>query len=316
MKLKKPNFWDLKKPNLISYLLLPLTIPIIINNLFLKYKYLTKNEKIKSICVGNIYIGGTGKTPTAIKLYNLCKKLDFKTTIGKKNYPNQLDEQILLRRKTNLILSKNRKEILKKAIQDKFDVIVFDDGLQDKDLNYDFKIVCFDSENWLGNGFLIPSGPLREKIDSLKKYDVVFLKNENSEINEIIDTIKKQNPLIKIFHTYHKPVNLDKFDVKNDYLIFSGIGNPNSFKNILKKNNLNIVKEIIFPDHYSYKDQDIITIKDTARNLNAKIITTEKDYVKLSEKNLGGLDFLEIELKIKDEDNFVKFLRSKINEKY
>ena len=90
----------------------------------------------------------------------------------------------------------------------------------------------------------------------------------------------------------------------------------NSISYILKKNNLNIVKEIIFPDHYSYKDQDIITIKDTARNLNAKIITTEKDYVKLSEKNLGGLDFLEIELKIKDEDNFVKFFRSKINEKY
>ena len=314
MKLKKPNFWDLKKPNLISYLLLPLTIPIIINNLFLKYKYLTKNEKIKSICVGNIYIGGTGKTPTAIKLYNLCKKLDFKTTIGKKNYPNQLDEQILLRRKTNLILSKNRKEILKKAIQDKFDVIVFDDGLQDKDLNYDFKIVCFDSENWLGNGFLIPSGPLREKIDSLKKYDVVFLKNENSEINEIIDTIKKQNPLIKIFHTYHKPVNLDKFDVKNDYLIFSGIGNPNSFKNILKKNNFNIVDEIIYTDHKNYTQNDIDYIIKRSRELNAEIITTEKDFVKISKINKNDINYVEIKLNVINEKDLIKYLKEIIND--
>ena len=71
MNLKKPKFWDLKRPNLLSYLLLPLTIPIILNNILINFASKLKNEKIKSICIGNIYIGGTGKTPTTSKLYEI-----------------------------------------------------------------------------------------------------------------------------------------------------------------------------------------------------------------------------------------------------
>ena len=71
MKLKKPNFWDYKKPNLISYLLLPLTFLFIINNFFLNINSQKKNKKIRSICVGNIYVGGTAKTPLTIKIFEL-----------------------------------------------------------------------------------------------------------------------------------------------------------------------------------------------------------------------------------------------------
>ena len=66
MKLKKPKFWDLKRPKLISYLLLPFTIPLRINNLILKYRTTKKADKIKLVCVGNIFLGGTGKTPSTI----------------------------------------------------------------------------------------------------------------------------------------------------------------------------------------------------------------------------------------------------------
>ena len=316
MKLKKPKFWDLKKPGLISYLLLPLTIPVIINNLLLKYRSIKKTDKIKLICVGNIYLGGTGKTPTTIKMFNICKKLNLNITTGKKFHSNQLDEEIILKNKTNLICEKSRKKVVEKAIKNNFDVVIFDDGLQDRNINYDLKIVCFDSENWIGNGYLIPSGPLREKIDSIKKYDIVFLKGECLNEKRIIKLIKNQNPEIKVFQSYYEAVNLDRFNIKNDYLIFSGIANPNNFRNFLINNNFKVIDEIIFPDHYEYKQEDINKIKLKAKKLNAKIITTEKDYVKLSEKDTDNIDFIEIDLKIKNETDLINLINPIVNEKY
>ena len=316
MKLKKPKFWDLKKPNLISYLLLPFTIPVRINNLLINYRSIKKTDKIKLICLGNIYLGGTGKTPSTIKMFDICKKLNLNTSTGKKIRSNQMDEEIMLNNKTNLICEKTRKKVVEKAIKNNLDVVIFDDGLQDGNINYDLKIVCFDLENWIGNGHLIPSGPLREKIDSLKKYDIVFLKGECSNEEQIVKLIKDQNPEIKVFKTYYEVVNLNKFNIKNKYLIFSGIGNPNNFRNILIKNNFNIVDEIIFPDHYKYKQKDLVNIKFIAKKLNAKIITTEKDYVKLSKKDTENIDFLEISLNIKNEEDLINFISPIIYEKY
>ena len=306
----------MKKPGLISYLLLPLTIPVIINNLLLKYRSIKKTDKIKLICVGNIYLGGTGKTPTTIKMFNICKKLNLNITTGKKFHSNQLDEEIILKNKTNLICEKSRKKVVEKAIRNNFDVVIFDDGLQDRNVNYDLKIVCFDSENWIGNGCLIPSGPLREKIDSIKKYDIVFLKGECLNEKRIIKLIKNQNPEIKVFQSYYEAVNLDRFNIKNDYLIFSGIANPNNFRNFLINNNFKVIDEIIFPDHYEYKQEDINKIKLKAKKLNAKIITTEKDYVKLSEKDTDNIDFIEIDLKIKNETDLINLINPIVNEKY
>ena len=316
MKLKKPKFWDFEKPNFISYLLSPLTLPIRINNLYLKYRSVKKTKKIKSICVGNIYLGGTGKTPATIKMYNICRKLNLNISTGKKFYSNQLDEEIILKNKTHLISERSRKKVVEKAIKKNLEIVIFDDGLQDRDLDYDIKIVCFDEKNWIGNGCLIPSGPLREKIDSLKKYDIVFLKDNSLNAEKRISLIKDQNQKIKIFQTYYRAVNLEKFNLKDNYLIFSGIGNPDSFKDTLKKNNFNVIDEIIFPDHYEYKQDDIDKIKLKAKKLNAKIITTEKDYVKLSKKNVDDINFLEIDLMIKDEENLINLINPILNEKY
>ena len=316
MKLKKPKFWDFEKPNFISYLLSPLTLPIRINNLYLKYRSVKKTKKIKLICVGNIYLGGTGKTPATIKMYNICRKLNPNISTGKKFHSNQLDEEIILKNKTNLISERSRKKVVENAIKKNHEILIFDDGLQDRDLDYDIKIVCFDEKNWIGNGCLIPSGPLREKIESLKKYDIVFLKDDSLNAEKKISLIKDQNQKIKIFQTYYKVVNIEKFNLKDNYLIFSGIGNPYSFKDTLKKNNFNIVDEIIFPDHYKYKQDDIDKIKLKAKKLNAKIITTEKDYVKLSKKNIDDINFLEIDLMIKDEENLINLINPILNEKY
>ena len=314
MQFIKPKFWDLKKPNLLSYLLLPFTIPVRINNVLLDLKSKKKNERIKTICVGNIYVGGTGKTPTTIKLYQLLNQQGYEVVTANKNYKKHLDEKIILEKKTETISSKDRKEIIDKAISMKKKILIFDDGLQDKKISYDIEFVCFDQKNWLGNGLLLPSGPLREKIKSLKKYSCVFLKKNGEDISNKIQLIKNINPNIKIFYTHFEPLNIDQFDKSEKYLIFSGIGNPNDFKSLLIKNKLNIIDEIIYPDHYMYNESDIIRIKKHANNLGAKIITTEKDYVKISHLNKEDINLLEVDLIIENEKELTDFIKEKFHE--
>ena len=314
MQIIKPKFWDLKKPNLLSYLLLPFTIPIRINNVLLNFKSKKKDERIKTICIGNIYLGGTGKTPTTIKLYQILSQKGYEVVTANKNYKKHLDEKIILEKKTETISSKDRQEILDKAISMKKKILIFDDGLQDKKISYDIEFVCFDQKNWLGNGLLLPSGPLREKIKSLKKYSCVFLKKNGEDISNKIQLIKNINPNIKIFYTHFEPLNIDQFDKSEKYLIFSGIGNPNDFKSLLIKNKLNIIDEIIYPDHYMYNESDIIRIKKHANNLGAKIITTEKDYVKISHLDKEDIDLLEVDLIIENEKELTDFIKEKFHE--
>jgi len=310
MKFQKPKFWDYKKPNALSYLLLPLTLPLIINNFFLKLK--NKNfgySPIKKICVGNIYVGGTGKTPLAIKIYHLLNRLKFKTVIIKKFYKNQIDEQKILNKYTKLYCLKNRVIGLNQAIRDGNDVAIFDDGLQDRLINYDLNFVCFNNIKWIGNGLLIPAGPLREKIESISKYDAVFINGNEIDCSSLKLLIKKLNKNIKIFESHYFPLNIDQFDNSQKYIVFSGIGNPETFKETLARNKFNIIKEIIFPDHYNYTQIDIDKIKLQAKNLNAQIITTEKDYVKINSNKNNDIKFLKIEFKIKNEEELIDYLK-------
>ena len=316
MKINKPKFWDKKKPNFLTYILYPLTFLLKINNIILKLTPKKKFEQIKTICVGNIYLGGTGKTPTSLKLYQLLKAKNYNIVIGKKYYSNQKDEIILLKNKSDSISSKKREEIIRLATEKNYELIIFDDGLQDRKIDYDIKFVCFDSKIWIGNGYLIPAGPLRENINSLKKYDGVFLKitNENPNLINTISEIKKINSKIEIFSSRVEIKNINEFDLSNKYLIFSGIGNSKSFKEILINNKFNVIEEKIFSDHYEYKDEDIQRILEISKKKNLKILTTEKDYVKIPNNLRNEIDFIEIDLKIDEEEKLIKFIRSKINE--
>ena len=313
MNFKKPIFWDLKKPNIFSYLLLPFTIPVIINNFFLNIQKKYKFSKIKTVCIGNIYLGGTGKTPLTIKLFNIVKKLGFDVITAKKFYSNQIDEQKLLKAKTKNIVSKRRIDAINQAVNNSNQVIIFDDGLQEKKIDYDLKIVCFKKKNWIGNGQLIPSGPLREKIENLKNYDIVFLNGKDDNTENIREIIHRLNPKIEIFESVYKIQNLKELDMNSNYLIFSGIGDPVSFKEILLENNISVVKEIVYPDHYTYKKKDIENIIQESKKLNAKILTTEKDFIKLSVDDVREINFLKIELKIVKEEKFTNFINDKLN---
>jgi len=311
MKFKKPNFWDYKKPNLIAYILLPFTYIIkLIGFISKKEKIVT--ERIKTICVGNIYLGGTGKTPISIKIDQILKNLNFKTAFIKKKYHDQEDEQKTLSTYGKLFCKNNRIDALKDAINENIEVAIVDDGLQDKMLSYDITFVCFNSESWVGNNLCIPSGPLREDLKSIKKYDAVFLNGNGENIIEIKNIIKNIKPDLEIFNSEYVPLNMEEIDINQNYLAFSGIGNPDSFLKTLKKSNIKIVKALNFPDHYYYSNKDITKIKEIAKNLKAKIITTEKDYNRLNKLNSEGIDFLKIELKIINENQLINFLKKRL----
>jgi len=313
MKLKKPKFWDHKKPSLYSYILLPFTI---ILNLITKIKSKPKlsNSKIKTICIGNFYIGGTGKTSLAIKIKQILDKNNIKACFIKKFYSNQIDEQKLLIKNGPLFSSLKRVTALNEAISKGFEVAIFDDGLQDSSIKYNIEIVCFNNLNWIGNGMTLPSGPLREDINNLKFYDNVFLNGNEENLVDIINKIKKINPDININHGKYVPINIDEFDKNQNYLAFSGIGNHKTFIDMLQNNKLKIINDLEYPDHYQYSKKDIDEIMYNAKKSNAKIITTEKDYLRLNNFNINEISYIKSSLKILDENNLMKKL-IELNEK-
>ena len=307
MNLKKPKFWDAKNPNIYSYLLLPLSFLIRLFGSF-KGKKVNKKIKIKTICVGNIYVGGTGKTSLSIKINEILSKKNFKSCFVKKFYKNQLDEQKILKSNGKLFLSKKRIDALKQAENENYEIAVLDDGLQDKSINYDISFVCFNNINWIGNGMTIPSGPLREPLSILKKHKNVFINGNLENLEVLKKEIFKINSEINVHIGKYEPRNLEEFEKNEKYIVFSGIGNHQTFISMLKNYGLNILKEFEFPDHYKYTKKDISEILAEANKLKCKIVTTEKDYFRLKSENLSQIKFIKSELKIIDEEKFLQSL--------
>ena len=307
MNLKKPKFWDYKKPNIYAFLLFPLTILTSLSNFF----NLKKNKikfKIKTICIGNIYIGGTGKTSLSIKLNKILKERNIKTCFIKKQYIDQVDEQKILKKNGELFISKKRIDAIKQAENANYKVAIIDDGLQDTKINYDIRIVCFNTINWIGNGMILPSGPLRENINNLKKYEHIFLNGNSEELESHKKFLTNINPNVNIHIGIYEITNVKEFNLNDKFLIFSGIGNHKTFVEMIKKYGFEVLKDIEFPDHYNYTDVDLNKIVDEAKKLNCKIITTEKDYFRLEDKNLIEIKFIKSELKLINEENLLKFI--------
>ena len=306
MRLKKPKFWDYKKPNLLSFLLYPIALITQIIRYFRNKIIKNENFKLKIICFGNIYVGGTGKTSLCIKLNKILKKKNIKSCFVKKSYKNQHDEQQLLSNNGKLFLERKRINAIKKAENEKYDVAILDDGLQDKSFNSDVKIVCFNNINWIGNGMTIPSGPLRENIKNLKNYDHVFLNGNLENLEKIKEKILSINSNINIHIGKYEAINMHEFEKNENYLVFSGIGNHESFITMIKNEGINVIKDLEFPDHYQYKDNDIEKIITDAKNLNCKIITTEKDFQRLKKFNSKEIKILKSEIKILNEEKFLE----------
>jgi tetraacyldisaccharide 4'-kinase len=305
MNLKKPKFWDYKKPNIYSYLLLPISIVIQIIIFFKKNLIKKKKFRIRTVCIGNIYIGGTGKTSLSLKLNEILIKKKIRSCFIKKYYSNQLDEQKLLSNNGKLFTAKKRSWALSEAENENYQVAILDDGLQDYSIKHNVNLVCFNNLNWIGNGMTIPSGPLRESLNNIKNYNHIILNGNDENLSNIKSKILNISPSINIYEGKYVPINLKDFNLKNNYLAFSGIGNHKTFISTIKNNGFNVIRDIEFSDHYNFKSEDIDKILDLSKKLNCKVITTEKDYLRLKNNHIDEIKYVKIELHIVDEDKLI-----------
>ena len=307
IKINKPKFWD-KQIGFFSILIFPLSL-VFLFLIFLKKK-IVKEKKfdIPIICIGNIYIGGTGKTPASVLLAKELSRLGKKPVILRKYYRHHNDEYNLIKNNfKNLIVTKNRLMGLKEAEVSDFDIAILDDGLQDYKIKKNQKIVCFNSNQLVGNGLVLPAGPLRETLYTLKNVDIVLI--NGNKVQDFENKILNINKKIEIFYSSYKPTNLEEFKNKK-LLAIAGIGNPENFFQTIEKNNLDISKKIIFPDHYEFSRNEIQNIVDEAKSNNYQIIMTEKDYFKVNKYKLETVNYLKVTLEINEKEKFLSKVKS------
>ena len=327
---RTPEFWY--KNNHVSKIsiifLYPFSILWILIDELKRIFSKTYNSKLKVVCIGNLTVGGTGKTPFAIYTFKILKNLGYNPVFltrgygGSKTGPLEVndtyhfqdigDESILLSKVGTTIVSRKRSlgaKLIEKH-RHKFNVIIMDDGLQNYQLKHDIKLLLVDKHLKLGNGYCLPAGPLRQPIKrGLTGIDKIILTGEgNDNENNVFQTFN-----IPIINSNIKSTNLPKIK-KEKLLAFCGLANPNKFFETLKRYGYKISFAKKFPDHYVYKKDDINNLILEASNKNLKLITTEKDYVKISEYK-SHINYLpiELELSIKDKLNFELFLLEKLN---
>ena len=308
---------------LIYTVLLPIsyaysTIAEIRNFLYKKHYIKTYTPTVKTISVGNLTTGGTGKTPLTAALANNLTAKGYKVAILSRGYGSKLnskniniisdgktifynaqnggDEPVWLAQNcpnTMVLTSANRIQLAQKAEELGCNMLILDDGFQHQKLERNINIAVIDSEKQFGNKKVLPAGPLRESVKNLKRANkiVIVCKNNKHSSNNLIETIKQYNPnaeisfcKIKAQSTYNIQNNTEENIADKRIFAFSAIGQPEQFYNLLRLNKANVIKTISFPDHHSYQSEDINKILSEANEINADlIITTEKDAVKIKQ---------------------------------
>jgi tetraacyldisaccharide 4'-kinase len=285
----------------------------------------------KVISVGNITLGGTGKTALVEYIARYLKNQGRKVAIITRGYKRKTrdsmgDEPYMLKQHLKdvpVIVDANRRRAVLSAIRDyAVDTVIFDDGFQQWRIKKDLEIVTINATDPFGNRYLIPRGILREPLSSLRRADCFVLTNSNldTKTEETKNILKALNPQAQVSESVHNPLafyNIDKPDALyavsllkgRRVTLFSGIGNPGSFEELISRLGIIIGLVFRFPDHHNYNEEELDKIiKDSSdRDINT-IITTEKDAARLDGLRQRGkgvsILVLKVEMKIKDEQKF------------
>lgn len=298
----KTPWWFLSK-NPVSILLVPISWLYYSASCIVHFlrglKPLKSRRKI--ICVGNILAGGVGKTPIVRAIANMYgAPVVMRGYKGNAKTGNIGDEATMLSRTGLAVHVGDRKSnIILLNKQTDTGPIIMDDGLQNPTIKKDISIMVFDQGLGYGNGLMLPAGPLRQPKRMVKRADaVIIIRNDKPK--------KKFNLPVGVPVFYAKNQTTSPYDEDERLVAFAGIGYPKKFFSSLK----NVVSRRSFPDHYQYTTQDLEKLISLAEKKHAKLITTEKDWVRLPIEIRDQIKYARLDTVI--ENTFWDWLKEKI----
>lgn len=250
------------------------------------------------LCVGNLTVGGAGKTPVARAIADRLRRNNLtvhflsrgyggtvtgpaRVVLGETTVAEVGDEPLLLAADGPTWISADRAAGAHAAIQDGAEIIVMDDGFQNPGLKKDLSILVFDGADGLGNGYLMPAGPLRETLrEGAARADAaVIIGDDRSGIgDQLAPYFGAEKPLL---YAQLEPAP-EAINLANQRVIaFAGIGRPRKFFETLEQLRCQIIDRIPYPDHHSYRPKDIANLREQARETSGRLVTTTKDAVHL-----------------------------------
>ena len=266
---------------------------------------------IPVLCVGNLVVGGSGKTPVVLSLTNLFTERRIAVHIVTRGYGGRLagparvdaarhdadavgDEALLLAAATPCWVAKDRAAGIAAAAEAGADLVLLDDGFQNPSIAKDFSLLVVDAEYGFGNGRVMPAGPLREPVAAgFARADAIVLIGDASMPPEL------RNVSCPALPAELAPVNGDRF--RNTRLVaFAGIGRPAKFFATLHRLGAQLAAAEAFPDHHRYRAAEIAQLREAAARHNAQLVTTAKDWVRLAPELQRNIDILEVEIRWRD----------------
>ncbi|ADR18964.1 tetraacyldisaccharide 4'-kinase [Calditerrivibrio nitroreducens] len=296
----------------------------------------------KIISVGNISMGGTGKTPVVIKLGRYFLDAGKKVSIVSRGYrgkigysinvisdgekiyhhpPYAADEPYMIAKileKASVVTGKDRRAVVE-FVSTTFnpDIIILDDAYHRKDVRKDLDLLLLDYKNPISTGFVFPFGYLRESPSAIKRADIVLFTKTGGE-KVIPEKVKKFLDNKPVFFSDVEMMgvflgNEELTDKNIRFLAFSGIANNTQFFDFLRKKGLNILDKKGFSDHHNYTLKDFNNLINLLKKTDADyLVTTEKDFVKLNDEIKQITAYIKIEIKIFDEEKFFGFVNRKL----
>ena len=311
---KAPKFWYLKKDTTYSRILSPFSLLFRLGTIIRNLSIAKTKSKIPIICVGNIVVGGAGKTPVSLKIGKILKLAGYKPNFISRGYAGIIktstlvenwhspksvgDESLLLGEVAPTWIGVNRNNSIKLAADKGCDCIIMDDGFQNPSIHKDFSIIVINESQEFGNKKVMPSGPLRESIGrGLSRTNLVII------IGNITESIKKIIP-------DHIPIISAKFKINNENQIFkgqkitafAGLAYPEKFFNSLYEQGAKIVKKITYPDHHIYDENDLLSLAEIANKTQSILVSTEKDFVRIPKSYRSLVNTLQGEIIFKNEE--------------
>lgn len=305
--IKTPVFWNNK--GVVSTALLPLAT-IWATATHLRDRLAKQvSADLPVICIGNLTAGGTGKTPLVSLLYDQLIEAGKSPVIMSRGYGGSQkgplwvdgmlhtaadcgDEPLMLAEGRDVIIGRDR-VLAAQAISNRgiHDIILMDDGLQHPYLAKDMTIGVFDGSAGIGNGRLLPAGPMRVAFDDgVASLDIAFINGDDE--HDLTKAINGRVPIMTGNVVADPTIIADLGDAP--LLAFAGIGRPQRFFRTIEKVGGNLVQSLAFADHHPYTQSDLTRLQEDAIRLGASLITTQKDWIRLPTEWRERISFLPI----------------------